>query len=127
RRQTTTIIPPMTDPPKRKRRWYQFNLRTLMIVVTLLAVASAYVAHEHRIVKAREEARPRILDPFADLYKPDKKIAERNPAADPSFIRRWLGDRAEETHLDAYSDEQAEKLKSLFPEAEVWRCYGPAP
>ena len=28
--------PPKADPPKRKRRWFQFSLRTLMIVVTLL-------------------------------------------------------------------------------------------
>ena len=30
--------PPEADPPKRKRRWFQFSLRTLMIVVTVLAV-----------------------------------------------------------------------------------------
>ena len=30
--------PPRTDPPKRKRRWFQFSLRTLMIGVTLLAL-----------------------------------------------------------------------------------------
>jgi hypothetical protein len=36
--------PPKADPPKRKRRWYQFNLRSLMIVVTLIcAVASAWL------------------------------------------------------------------------------------
>ena len=29
------------DPPKRKRRWYQFSLRTLMIIVTIAAVESA--------------------------------------------------------------------------------------
>jgi hypothetical protein len=26
------------EPPNRKRRWFQFRLRTLLIVVTLLAV-----------------------------------------------------------------------------------------
>jgi hypothetical protein len=29
---------PKADPPKRKRRWFQFSLRTLLIVVTLLAL-----------------------------------------------------------------------------------------
>jgi hypothetical protein len=33
--------PSKAEPPKRKRRWFQFSLRTLMIVVTLLAVAVA--------------------------------------------------------------------------------------
>ena len=29
------IEPIKADPPKRKRRWFQFSLRTLMIGVTL--------------------------------------------------------------------------------------------
>jgi hypothetical protein len=32
--------PSNADPPKRKRRWYQFSLRTLLIVVGFAAVAS---------------------------------------------------------------------------------------
>jgi hypothetical protein len=35
--------PPNADPPKRKRRWFQFSLRSLMIGVTLLAVVCGYV------------------------------------------------------------------------------------
>jgi hypothetical protein len=35
--------PPEADPPKRKRRWFQFSLRTLMIAVTLLAVSCASI------------------------------------------------------------------------------------
>jgi hypothetical protein len=33
--------PPKADPPRRKRRWFQFSLRSLLIVVTLLAVNAA--------------------------------------------------------------------------------------
>jgi hypothetical protein len=32
------------EPPKRKRRWFQFSLRTLMIVVTAAAIVSALVS-----------------------------------------------------------------------------------
>jgi hypothetical protein len=35
------------------RRRFQFRLRTLMIVVTLLAVACAYVAWQSKIVRER--------------------------------------------------------------------------
>jgi hypothetical protein len=35
--------PPQAEQPKRKRHWFQFRLRTLMIVVTLLAVPLGYV------------------------------------------------------------------------------------
>jgi hypothetical protein len=34
--------PPQAEPPKPKRRRFQFRLRTLMIGVTLLAVPCAY-------------------------------------------------------------------------------------
>jgi Tfp pilus assembly major pilin PilA len=33
--------PPNAEPPKRKRRWFQFSLRTLMIVVAIVAVQCA--------------------------------------------------------------------------------------
>jgi hypothetical protein len=35
------IEPPNAEPPKRNGRWFQFSLRTLMIVVALLAIGSA--------------------------------------------------------------------------------------
>jgi hypothetical protein len=30
------IEPPKADPPKRKRRWFQFSLRTLFVVTTIV-------------------------------------------------------------------------------------------
>ena len=42
----------MVDQPSPRRR-FQFRLRTLMIVVTILAVASAYATHEAKVVRER--------------------------------------------------------------------------
>jgi hypothetical protein len=50
--------PPKADPPKRKRRWFQFSLRTLMILVTLLAVPCAYVGWQAPIVQERLGDKP---------------------------------------------------------------------
>jgi hypothetical protein len=33
--------PSKAEPPKRKRRWYQFSLRTLLVVVTIATVQCA--------------------------------------------------------------------------------------
>jgi Tfp pilus assembly protein FimT len=33
--------PPKVDPPKRKRRWFQYSLRSLLIVVAIAAVQCA--------------------------------------------------------------------------------------
>ena len=45
--------PPKTDPPKRKRRWFQFSLRALMIFTALVAVAAATLGT--RISRKRNE------------------------------------------------------------------------
>ena len=49
--------PPKAEPPKRNRRWFRFSLRTLMIGVTLLAVACAYVGWQAKIVGERRALR----------------------------------------------------------------------
>jgi hypothetical protein len=36
--------PTIAAPPKRKRRWFQFSLRTLLLGVTLVAAACGYLA-----------------------------------------------------------------------------------
>lgn len=46
-------MPTMTDPPQRR---FQFRLRTLMIVVTVLAVAMAYVGRQLKWIADRHEA-----------------------------------------------------------------------
>ncbi len=51
--------PPVTASPKRKRRWYQFSLRSLMVVVTLLAVPLGYVGWQAKIVRERN-AKPAL-------------------------------------------------------------------
>ena len=78
--------PPKADPPKRKRRWFQFSLRTLMIVVTLLAVPLGYVGWQAKIVRERTwlvdnmrhiiEMRPGLKthDRFAVASRPHRRI-----------------------------------------------------
>ncbi len=46
--------PPIAAAPKPKRRWYQFRLRSLLIVVTLLTVPLGYVGWQAKIVRERK-------------------------------------------------------------------------
>jgi hypothetical protein len=55
------IDQPKSDPPKRKRRRFQFSLRSLLIVVTLLAVTCAYVGWQAKIVRERKETMTELL------------------------------------------------------------------
>jgi hypothetical protein len=45
--------PSKADPPKRKRRWFQFSLRSLMIFTMVCAVACGWLGT--RIEQKREE------------------------------------------------------------------------
>jgi hypothetical protein len=81
--------PAKANPPKGKRRWFQFSLRSLMIGVTLLAVVCGYVArvacldscgggcqvgslHQERRQEAREH------DPVERPGAADREHTDRN-------------------------------------------------
>ena len=71
--------PPKADPPKCKRRWFQFSLRTLLIGVTVLAMPCAYVGwfakEERSRLARREESRTlvevQVLEAAFKRYKTD--------------------------------------------------------
>jgi hypothetical protein len=48
--------PSKADPPKRKRRWFQFSLRTLLIFSTICAVASAWIGSKIEQMRRQREA-----------------------------------------------------------------------
>ena len=57
----------MPDQPSPRRR-FQFRLRTLFIVVMLVAVACGYVAWQKKIVGDRKSMVKRILDANAYVF-----------------------------------------------------------
>jgi hypothetical protein len=52
----------MMDPSKRERRWFQFSLRTLMIVVTLLVIPCALLGRKIEPLWFREHLRIQLLE-----------------------------------------------------------------
>jgi hypothetical protein len=48
------IEPPKAEPPKRKRRWFQFSLRTLMIFTLICAVACDWFGWQAKIVRDKD-------------------------------------------------------------------------
>jgi hypothetical protein len=110
----------MASPSPRRR--FQFRLRTLMIVVTLIAVPCAYVGWQAKIVRdrkawlARQPIQRRIDGP-----KIIKELAQGDPTRSPSKIRLWLGDKSVE-YIGIPISSNPEELKlaaSLFPEAVI--------
>jgi hypothetical protein len=104
--------------PKRKRRCFQFSLRTLMIGVTLLAIARGYVASQAQVVRDRRAflgRPPRIC--YAAVMPDDEDRATI------SSLRRWLGDYGmkEFRFLPEESNESIATARRLFLEAKVTR------
>jgi len=115
--------PPKADPPKSKRRWFQFSLRTLMIVVTLFCVVvGSYVGWQAKIVRERHIELSRVVDTrLVGIDGADKEGAV-------SWIRCALGDkRVGSTKMLVGTDAaELDRLRILFPEAkvEVWTPAG---
>jgi hypothetical protein len=52
--------PSKAEPPKRRR--FQFRIRTMMIVVALLAIPCGYVSWQAKIVRERRGELNRVVD-----------------------------------------------------------------
>jgi hypothetical protein len=101
---------------KSPRHRFQFRLRTLMIIVTLVAMASGHVGWQARIVRERKATLAQMID---------AKSTERGGYAwgdaQVPWIRRILGDRAVRCiglPITATKDFR-QRLRATFPEARV--------
>ncbi len=117
---TAALLRCYNAPMPRPR--FQFRLRTLFVVVTIAAVACAYVAHEWRIVQARKAWLSNHNYKTARMWDFGSTkmvvVGERNATADPPPIRRWLGDQAVEMIIvDPGPDVQ--QVQTFFPEARI--------
>jgi hypothetical protein len=116
--------PPKTDLPKRKRRWFQFGLRSLLVFVTLLAIPCGYAGWQAKIVRERKSMREWIRERRgicmdADLPVGDVPVWSDRETQRISSIRNWLGDRAVTLiEIDA-KPEEIDRIKVIFPEALV--------
>ena len=118
----------MADQPSPRRR-FQFRLRTLMIVVTLLAVACGYVGSQAKVARERHQAMathrtiyPDVnLGPRGEMYQRWTGVPVIRPEA--PWPLRWFGEQGYWgiNSGDTASDDEVANLKRLFPEAEVWR------
>jgi hypothetical protein len=109
---------PKPDPPKRKRRWVQFSLRSLLIGVTLFCVVvGGYVGWQAKVVRERK-AMLDSLDKSGGGYV--GFLALGNPQVEVPAIRHWLGDRAIKEILirESRFKEQAPRFQIAFPEAD---------
>ncbi|HEY2759687.1 MAG TPA: hypothetical protein VGI75_03070 [Pirellulales bacterium] len=121
--------PNTAEPQKPRRRWFQFRLRTLLVVVTLLAIPCAYFAHEWRIVEARERWIETHECEATQGFGTIRESGDVEPDNPIPAVRRWMGDEPIES-IWFVRDEDAAEATMLFPEADVvtrnaWRNASP--
>ena len=119
--------PPKADPPKRKRRWYQFSLRTLMIftmVVAIWAWGTRYVGSQLRIIRDRHEAAKtyKTISTLEEAYGPNGVLKTQITNSAP-WPLQWFG---EEGYIlivapNSTSDAEIARLEGLFQEANIRR------
>jgi hypothetical protein len=113
-------------PSERKRRRFQFRLRTLMITVTLLAVPMSYVGWQAKIVRERKDLLHRVVDSGGGyrVYVPEEGAywsIGGEPVVEPPFLRALFGD---ETILGIWvrgplDDTQRLEFKRVFSDIEI--------
>jgi hypothetical protein len=86
-----------TDPPKSKPRWFQFSLRTLMVFVTLCAVACSWLAVKMEQARKQREAVEAIRKEGGDAiydYQQEEVCLSLPlpPRPAPAWLRRIGGD-----------------------------------
>ena len=106
------------EPPKRKRRWFQFSLRSLLIGVAILAVVCGYVGPHAKIVRERKAMVERILEVDGYIAR-DGPFAPIDHNESIPWIRRLLGDEAiVEVDLLA-CPLTAREINAVLPEAII--------
>jgi hypothetical protein len=116
--------PSKAAPPKRKHRWFQFSLRTLLIGVTLLAIPLGYVGWQAKIVRHRRELIRQVV--AAGSYVGFDFALELEDSI--PWLRRILGDEPIRLFgLLGATGEKREEISAAFPEANVQRWVGILP
>jgi hypothetical protein len=119
----------MTPTTAPRRRWFSYSLRTLFVLVTVVAV---WLGLELRFVREREswlqvnKALIRAREPIELQPIPARSVSvvgmwtySRPTNGSFPFWRKWLGDAPVEYIVFPEGWTDQERVKRLFPEAEL--------
>ena len=117
----------MSPAPKHSRRWLQFSLGTMLLLVTVFAV---WLGWELKFIRERQAWLRRVADDPENLVILSTGFEKRGidyvtylalsePVTIPAW-RRWLGDQALISAILAPSSEiELDDMHRLFPEADL--------
>jgi hypothetical protein len=85
----------MTTTPKHRLRWYQFTIRSLLVLMVLVAVAGSWFAWKKQQVERERAAVDRVKEMrgwaiYDWEWESGGKLDAHPPG--PAWLRAWLGD-----------------------------------
>ena len=103
----------------------RFRLRTLMIVLAIVAAVLSWVGHEGRIVTKRRSLMSGLQGRMqvyllSEAPKGVKLVAKGNKSRGVSSLRRWLGDEDETVILFLSPFTERQEAIEAFPEADIY-------
>jgi hypothetical protein len=106
----------MTENVASPRRRFQFRLRTLMIVVTLLAIPLGYIGRHFAVVRGRQAMLEGVVSRGGGYVAVGRSLPNG-----PPLIDRLLGDESIMviTISSSKSGESTAALAESFPEASI--------
>jgi len=106
----------MTIQPK--RRWFQFGLRWLLVVMTAICI---WLGWNGRQVCRREQILERVRnDKFNYCFNSGPSLSQENSLP---FIWRLLGARPQSAialQRDRYTYDEIAEIRALFPETNIF-------
>jgi hypothetical protein len=120
----------MASEPIPSRRRFQINLRTLLIGVTLLAVACGYVGWQAKIVRERRAALAELrVSPRRFTIALEHVQGFDDDGLDRTIptARRWMGDQTvyRIVYKPDTTEQELSRLRRIFPEALIYEFKGP--
>ena len=114
----------MSTPSKSRLTWFRFNLRSLFVVMTLVA---CWFGWQVNTVHKRQELLRELKNKpnFSVVLNHSIALGSNRPYASVSITRRWLGDVPVHRiivagSLNATNSPTFRRLKQLFPEVRLW-------
>ena len=78
--------PPKADPPKRKRRWFQFSLRTLLLSTVILGAVAGWFGKRIEQRRREREAVSAVVKLGGRAVYDYEKDSTKSPG--PDWVRR---------------------------------------
>ena len=106
--------------PVHKRRWFQFSIRTMFVLVTVLTVLGYWLGYQLNWIHERHNARVGTGIGKAAIRQPDGSTKWIVLTPDAPWPLGWFGEKGVKFLMLPKSTprEEVDRILALFPEAD---------